>query len=239
MTEQEKKSLLDKLEKQGVKFLPWIGDKYEEGIYYDEKGELCYGKGKGKKVLVVNECLYKDETEKDAERAVGNAKLSWLVYELIHRFIDDSSNFSLVVNHRPFIQFERALAGRERLTMRERTELWNHLAFYTYVQEPLEDSKSFPTKDQYEKSEDIFSVLMKECVPDVIIVWGKRLYGNLSIKGQQGEDIWTENEYTETWRLFTGNQKRVEVLPIPHPAYIGFVFSNWHQIIMEAVKRLL
>lgn len=221
MTEQEKKSLLDKLEKQGVKFLPWIGDKYEEGIYYDEKGELCYGKGKGKKVLVVNECLYKDETEKDAERAVGNAKLSWLVYELIHRFIDDSSNFSLVVNHRPFIQFERALAGRERLTMRERTELWNHLAFYTYVQKTLSFPQPYPTENQYICSEEAFKNVLMSFSPDVIVVWGKRLFNHLPIpesSSGNGKGTWMSIE-------------DVKMMSVPHPTSPMYTIEDLHSML--------
>ena len=231
----EKNQLLQELEKEGVKFLPWIGDKYEDGIYYDEKGEIDYGKGKGKKLMVLNECLYNGETEKDAERALGENKYSWLVYEIIHRFINKNSNFSLGVNHRPFIRFERALAGKERLSMEERADLWNHVVFYTYVQESL-DSLA-PTEKQYEDAQMMFLSLIDKCQPDIIVVWGKRLYYNLPLSGQQGEDIWTDNEYTETWD-FCINSHNIKVLPIPHPSYLGFVLDNWHQVIMEAIKKL-
>lgn len=233
MTEKNQQ-LLQELEKEGVKFLPWIGDKYEEGIYYDEKGEIDYGKDKGKKLMVLNKCIYNGETEKDAERSLGENKHFWLVYEMIHRFIDKNSNFSLGVNHRPFIRFERALAGKERLSMEERTDLWNHVAFYTYVQEPL--GVFPPTEKQYEDAQKTFLSLVDKCQPDVIVVWGKHLYYNLSLSGQQGEDIWTDDEYTETWD-FCRNSHNIKVLPIPHPSYVGFILTNWHKIIKEAVTR--
>lgn len=233
MTEKNQQ-LLQELEKEGVKFLPWIGDKYEEGVYYDEKGELCYGNGKGKKLIVLNEGIYNGETEKDAERSLGENKHSWLVYEMIHRFIDKSSNFSLGVNHRPFIRFERALAGKERLSMEERADLWNHVAFYTYVQEPLDVFP--PTEKQYEDAQKSFLSLVDKCQPDVIVVWGKRLYYNLPLSGQQGEDIWTDDEYTETW-FFYRNNHNIKVLPISHPSYAGFVLTNWHKIMKEAITR--
>lgn len=231
MTKEEQ---LQELEKKGVKFLPWIGDKYEEGIYYDENGELQYGTDKGKKVLVLGESFYWGETEKDAERALGENKRSWLVYEIIHRFIDKHANFSFGVNHCPFIRFERTLAGKERLSMEERVELWNHIAFYIYIQEPLNDLT--PTKKLYEDAKEMFLSLIDKYQPDIIIVWGKRLYYNLPLSGQQGEYVEIEDEYTETWN-FCNNNQNIEVLPIPHPSYAGFVQANWHKIIRKVVSR--
>ncbi len=233
MTEKNQQ-LLQELKNGGVKFLPWIGDKYEDGIYYDETGELRYGNGKGKKVLVLNECIYGGETEKDAKRVLGESKHSWLVYEIINRFIDNSSNFPLGVNHRPFVRFERTLAGKEPLSIKERIELWNHLTFYTYIQEQLDSFT--PTEKQYKDAKKSFLFLIDKCRPDIIIVWGRRLYYNLPISGQQGKDIWTDDEYTETWN-FCRNNHNIKILQIPYPSYIGFVSANWHKIIREFITR--
>ena len=73
------------LEKGGVKFLPWIGNEYEEGIYYNEEGKLCYGNGKGKKVLVLGESFYWDDEDD------GNGKM--FIYNLIQDFIDPKYDF--------------------------------------------------------------------------------------------------------------------------------------------------
>lgn len=227
--------MLQELEKGGVKFLPWIGDEYEEGIYYDEKGELCYGNGKGKKILILNEYIYIGKTEKDAFNCVGQEKLSYLIYKIIERFIDSQSNFHYGINHRSYIQFERALVGAERLTLNERTELWNHVAFYTYIQDPITEVNHFDlTEKQYEDSKKALLTLIEKCQPNIIIIWGRRLYDKLPLDGQQGEDISIKDEYTETWNFFINHQV-VRILPIPHPSYAGFISSNWHEIIEKSI----
>lgn len=48
MTEKNQQ-LLQELKNGGVKFLPWIGDKYEEGIYYDERGNFAMAMAKERK----------------------------------------------------------------------------------------------------------------------------------------------------------------------------------------------
>lgn len=93
MTKEDKQLLLQELEKEGVKFLPWIGDKYDEGIYYDEKGELQYGSdgsGKGKKVLVLGESFYWGEEDDEDETSEENDNASsYFVSDLIEQIISE------------------------------------------------------------------------------------------------------------------------------------------------------
>ena len=48
------------LQGKGVKFLPFVGDQYEDGISFNDNGELVLGKieNPGKKVLDRGECHY-------------------------------------------------------------------------------------------------------------------------------------------------------------------------------------
>lgn len=77
-----------------MKFLPWIGDKYEDGIYYDETGELRYGNGKGKKVLVLGESFYWGEEDDDDDDGNGNnnSDASLFVADLIKQVISEILN---------------------------------------------------------------------------------------------------------------------------------------------------
>lgn len=219
MTEQEKKSLLDKLEKEGVKFLPWIGDKYEEGIYYDEKGELCYGTSKGKKVLVLGESFYWDDEDD------GNGKM--FIPELIEDFLNPQSEF--LPYKRTFIKFERAMAGRE-LDKEESREFWEHVMFYNYVQVPLQGTRFSPTEEQYANSKDMFFTLLNIINPDYFIVWGMRLYNNLPQEGMQGFDIEESGDSYETW-IYEVGAKRIPFMAIYHPS-AGFDWLYWHNLIV-------
>ena len=57
------------LKEAGVKFLPFVGDNYENGISFDEEGRLVLGTAEkpGKKVLIINQCHYCDEDLTDEE----------------------------------------------------------------------------------------------------------------------------------------------------------------------------
>lgn len=221
MTEKNQQ-LLQELEKEGVKFLPWIGDKYEDGIYYDEKGELRGGKGK--KVLVLGESFYWDDEDD------GSAKM--FVPELIEDFINPQSEF--LPYKRTFIKFERAMAGRE-LSKEESREFWEHVMFYNYVQEPLRGTRMSPTQEQYEDSATYFNSLLKICCPNFIIAWGIRLYNNLPseeiIKGEIGSFIEIDDDFYETWN-YNIDRMVIPVLGIYHPS-AAFDWGYWHQVILK------
>lgn len=201
--------MLQELEKGGVKFLPWIGDKYEEGIYYDEEGKLRYGNGKGKKVLVLGESFYWGDEDDDAEE--NNSEASRFVESLIKQVISENPDFNI----RTFKRFENAFAyENEEWGLTQRQDFWNHLIFYDYVQEPLKYPRLSPTEEQFEDSEKSFWKVIEICNPDIIIAWGKRLYNHLPPEGEQGKDIECDDDSVETW-IYRNN---IRVIPIIHPA---------------------
>lgn len=222
---EKNQQLLMELEKEGVKFLPWIGDKYEEGIYYDEKGELCYGNSKGKKLLVLGESFYWGDEDD------GDGKM--FIPELIEDFLNPQSEF--LPYKRTFIKFERAMAGRE-LSKEESKEFWEHVMFYNYVQEPLQGTRMSPTAEQYMKSRDALFTLLNVMNPDYFITWGIRLYNNLPQEGVQGSDIEEAGDSYETW-IYEVETKKIPFMPIYHPS-TGFDWLYWHNLIVEFNKSL-
>ena len=195
------------LEKGGVKFLPWIGNEYEEGIYYNEEGKLC--PGKGKKWMILGESFYWGD--EDDDNAESNDDASYFVKNLIGQIISGNPNFNI----RTFIRFENAMAyENEEWELTQRQNFWNHLVFYDYVQEPLKYPLLSPTEDQFKDSEKSFWRVIEICKPDIIIVWGKRLYNHLPQEGEQGKDIECDEDSVETW-IYKNN---IRVIPIIHPA---------------------
>lgn len=226
----EKNQLLQELEKEGVKFLPWIGDKYEDGIYYDEKGILRpgndNGNGKGKKVLVLGESFYWGDEEDDTEG--NNDDASYFVEDLIKQVISENPDFNI----RTFTRFENAMAHKnEEWGLAERQDFWNHLIFYDYVQEPLKFPRLSPSEEQFKDSEASFWKVIEACNPDIIIVWGKRLYNHLPQEGEQGKDIECNDDSVETW-VYRNN---VRVIPIIHPAAPMFSTKIWNNIIVKSL----
>ena len=220
MTEKNQQ-LLQELEKEGVKFLPWIGDKYEEGIYYDENGERQYGTDKGKKVLVLGESFYWGEEEEDSSEGEENENdASRFVIDLINGLLDDNPEYNL----RTFKRFENALTGNKEC---DRMDLWNHLVFYDYVQEPLTYPRLSPTEKQFTDSEKSFWNVIEACKPDIIIAWGLRLYNHLPQEGEQGTDIGYGDDSIETWIY----KDSIRVIPIIHPAAPMFSIKKWNKIL--------
>lgn len=207
MTKEDKQLLLQELEKEGVKFLPWIGDKYDEGIYYDEKGELQYGSdgsGKGKKVLVLGESFYWDEEDDEDETSEENDNASsYFVSDLIEQIISENHDF----NVRTFSRFKNAMCYNKNKDV-SIIKFWEHLIFYDYVQEPLIYPRLSPTEKQFSDSETSFWKVIDICKPDVLIAWGMRLYNHLPPEGEPGSD------FVETW-MYKDN---IKVIPIIHPA---------------------
>lgn len=218
MTEKNQQ-LLQKFEKGGVKFLPWIGDKYEEGIYYNEKGELCYGNGKGKKVLVLGESFYWNDEDD------GNGKM--FIHDLIKDLVNPKFEFQPYM--RTFTKFERAMTGKSWEEEGKRSDFWEHIMFYDYVQEPLKYPRLSPTDKQFKKSVNAFWKILDVYKPDWIIAWGMRLYNHLPQEGEQGEDIEFGEESVETWIY----KENIRVVPIYHPAAPSFSNQIWYNIFRQ------
>lgn len=217
-----KKNIDEVLKKSGVRFLPWIGENYENGISYDENGIIQYGtpENKGKKILVLGESHYCAD-EKDATED--------LTRSVIKDFIDPDSVFEPYKN--TYTKFERALAGKT-LVKEEQKGLWEHVVFYNYVQRPLSGARITPTQEDFKISETPFWKILSVLKPDLIIVLGKRLYINLPQQGFRGEDIEVMDDFVETWVL----NDEIKMLPIIHPAAPMFIPTVWNDVIVKLFK---
>ena len=71
--------------------------------------------------------------------------------------------------------------------------------------------------------------------PDIVIVWGSRLYNNLPQGGLQGDDLKApDGRWVETWRYFLSDRKEVKVVPIMHPSS-SFSPEYWHQFLSAII----
>ena len=113
-----KNEQIDKeLQKAGVKFLPFVGDQYEDGISFKDNGELVLGtkKNPGKKVLVLGESHYCDEDLSDEE-------LLSFTRDVLDSYLNSEERCSW---KRTFLKFERALSNAD--TNIDSKSIWNHL----------------------------------------------------------------------------------------------------------------
>lgn len=183
-------------------FKPWVGRDYNTGGVF------------GKKVLVLGESHYGDATDATDE-TIG------VVKEFVYEYWG-------APYQQTFLCFERALAGRE-LNQEEREQLWNSVMFYNYFQKSTTGPRTEPDMTAQKESEEAFRELLEHYQPDVIIVWGQRLYNLLP--GWDGTEttIKVDNDSTRVWH-YNIKGKTIPAMSVHHPsAPTGKDWTYWHQ----------
>jgi hypothetical protein len=199
-----------------IKFSPWVGANYNYGIG-------------GCKVLVLGESHYCANLIDEIPEITIN---------VIKDLMDPNSKFEEYKN--TYTKFVEALAGKDISwnNFPEMSRVWNLLAFYNYVQEALSGPREAPSTEQFRNSEGAFWDVLDKLRPNLVIVWGSRLYNNLPRVGFQGPDARTpDGQGIETWSYYRDNYE-VCILPITHPS-AGFTPEYWHKVIEDFIKDVI
>lgn len=228
------------LEEKGVKILPWIGKDYECGLSFDDSSKLQLGVSKdgGSKVLVLGECIYSESEDKDSDENEKDGLLTSTI-EILKDYLNADPRFNVTV--RAYRKFERSLSAFETQNISS-SNLWNHLAYYTYVQKPIASQRHNPNYKDYEDSEHAFFQVLTDLKPNVVIVWGNRLYSNLpdsnkemDFIGSKGKDISFDGFTIPSW-IYKLSNVSIHVFPVYHPAS-GYAWNSWHKVIVEEFKN--
>lgn len=240
---EELNQIQEILWKNGVRFFPWVGEDYHKGLSFDEDGIIKFQNvtlSPGIKILVLGESFYWGEepfTPKNEEEALDAADFN---NELISDYLKAESHKAYF---NTFTKFSRALYG-EKIEQKEIANLWNHLAFYNYIQNPLFGPRLMPKDSDFSNAESPFFKVLEELRPDYIIVWGKRLYEKLppcdkykKWEGSEGALFkMDDDDYEhESW-VYKHGDVTVKMLGIYHPSS-GFDWGYWHSVIIKFIKQ--
>lgn len=205
-----------------INFKPWVGKKYLSEGY------------NGKRILVLGESHYcKDVLEQDGRCWPSCQKENMKddcfsqTEDVVDYFVYNYSGEGYL---QTFLCFERAVLGKE-LTQEERESFWQSVMFYNYIQYSQSGPRIAPHPEYWAMSEPAFKELLKEYLPDYIIVWGVRLYNGLPDWGGEHTLLQiSENDYADVW-IYNIDGKKIPALKVYHPSTpIGKSWPYWHEV---------
>jgi hypothetical protein len=222
---QHKCENIDNHDTNEIYFCPSVGDKYNEGIRYSKEGKIEYGRGL--KVIVLGESHY-PEKETDILQRSQTIEV-----------IESHKNRVKNGRSRAFNKFEESLCG-EKLSMGEDCKIfWNHLIFYNYLQKQISAPRVAPDEYLFKDAVTPFKEVLKEHEPDIVIVWGKRLFKNLKkYFGGQIETIQIENKTIEILIYYLSDGKKIIMHHIKHPSWPFFKAISENKIIVNLFKSI-
>ena len=133
-----------------------------------------------------------------------------------------------------YLKFEKALAGHETDDA-ESLKIWNSVAFYNYIQTAyISESRQAYTSDDYAQSFPYVKKVMNDLNPDVIIVWGNRLWSNLPNENWRDGGVVSAAGIEEDFGYYSlSNGKKVLTIRVTHPS-AGFPWEAYGEIIKKA-----
>lgn len=202
-----------------VKFNPWVGENYETGIH------------QGKKLMILGESHYCANPETEATEDI--------TIKVIEDLLDPFSEHEGYKN--TYTKFAKAVVGEKQFSDETKKEFWQHVIFYNYVQTAISGARVSPTTEQFRNSEQAFFEIISQYQPDLIIVWGKRLYNNLPQQGTQLPDLQISQgiyagESSEVWSYTIGG-KTIALLPITHPSASMFELQYHKDLIYQFIEK--
>lgn len=173
----------------GIVFEPWIGNKYCQDNYF------------GSRVLVLGESHYGHEYETGP--TVTTNVVRWLAQgDNRHAFFTKVSKVLL------------GLDGNTWLDNKSRGEIWEHIAFYNYIQGFVSTgSRVRPSPELWAAAQAPFTEMLNNLSPNIVLVLGKELAAHRP-------------------QIPSG----IEVCCIQHPS-TGFVYNKWNPLFSQAVQH--
>lgn len=199
------------LVEQGVRFLPWIGNRYQDGF-------------NGRRLLVLGESHY-DEWEGDKHVLASDFTRS-CVLEAINR-----------VNGAQFWKYiEQVLLNEYRIdgwAPGGGSQLWEALAFYNFVQSPISGGpRSRPGWKQFDESRRPFRAVLEALRPERVLVCGKGLWEGM-------ETVTIKEDYLhddlQAYRLEDGT--KVWCFATVHPSSGRYSWTRLYPLIKNFIEE--
>lgn len=188
-----------------LKFQPFVGKSYDNNAF-------------GKRILVLGDSHYGSEPSPNITR------------DVINRYLYANAEHEGWMN--TFTKFERSLVNKE--TNRQDSQMiWNSLMFYNYLQVLLDGPRAAGTPEEYAQSAGAFFEVLEKYKPQILIVWGKRLWNMLPESNwEDGEDISVDGYSVDNGYYKLSDGHLVKAFCIYHPS-AGYSWDYWFKVISK------
>jgi hypothetical protein len=205
-----------------VRFLPWIGKDYDNGVFFS------------KRILILGESHHCGECDREVCENDFESDCREFTKNVVKDYLSRNRENARWMN--TFVKFERSLIG-DWTDEEIRETIWNSVSFYNYLQYALDGPRKPGDNDAYLKAIKPYYQVLDYLKPEIIIVWGKRLWDFLP-----DDDRWegcdhvvidgyrVENCY---YKISDGSKARA--FPVYHPS-IGYDWSFWHKVIKTMIE---
>ncbi len=196
-------------ELKNVKFLPWVGERYANGV-------------NGLKTLILGESQYIKKSHHNPEEF--DNKKNW-TQDIIRDRIALKPSTSL----QTFLNNNRMILGIKDKT--KLSDLWNDLAFYNFIQITIgsgnHKDKSRLTAEVIKISRKALIEVVNDLKPELVIVWGK---GKINKWLPQNKKYINKN----MWKL---DDIEAVFWNIKHPSKF-FKWTEYHKEYKEVVEYI-
>lgn len=201
---------------KNIFFSPRIGKDYARGGIF------------GKKILAVGESHYCGSGCADCGECGKHPECSDFTTKVVNWCLDSSVEREGWMN--TYLKFERSLVGKETTPL-ESKKMWDSIAFYNFLQVAMGGAREAGTNQQYRAAAEPFMQVLEELQPDVLIVWGVRLWNNLPNRNwTDGPKVAVDGYEVQNGYYTLSSGKKVKVVCVYHPS-VGYDWSFWHKVI--------
>jgi hypothetical protein len=203
----------------GLKWLPWVGNNYESN---------------DNKILIVGESHYHDETKESSEKHQD--------LKFTRKVIEELAIDRYYYGTRIFPNLHKALFRNDEF---DSNKFWNLVAFYNFVQRPMNTNKSRPDYKDFYNGWNTFFSLAEILRPQTCIFVGTSAANSLmdsiqeseySCNGVKWEDF-ISNAYAKTATI-EKNGNQIRLIFIRHTSSM-FSWDKWNKYLSKTIPEEL
>ena len=128
-----------------------------------------------------------------------------------------------------------AFLGRSP-TLEERSQFWNSVAFYNFVQESVGlGPRIRPTDEMWQSAVVPFFEVLTNLRPKCVVVLGSGLWGKLPPFNKPGPMLRIDGQDPRGTGLFEVGEGFAVAAGINHPSAFGWRYEEWHPWISQAL----